>query len=145
MPDVAIDANVLVGLLDRHDSLHANAVSLLNRLDSAQREVVLLDVCVSEAISVLCRRAVQRKSNPPDLSAVLLTLRAWLEEGIEISFVQAELEEDFPEVLSVVEEYRGTVNFNDAFLVVLQRSGRIGDLASFDRPLDVVEGLRRIE
>jgi hypothetical protein len=33
MADVVVDANVLVGLMDEHDSLFAQATSLLQRLD----------------------------------------------------------------------------------------------------------------
>lgn len=145
MADVAIDAKVLVGVLDRHDTLHDSSVALLERLEDEQRKILLLDVCVAEAVSVLCRRATQRKTNPPDLSAALEAIRAWMAQGIQISFVQAELEELFLEILSLVESHGGTINFNDAFLVLLQRIGRIGELASFDRPLDEIEGFRRLE
>ncbi len=145
MADIALDANVLVGLLDRQDSLHKNAVSLLRRLVDGDRRVLLLDLCVSETVSVLCRRAAQRKSNPPDLGEALATIRSWVADGLEISFVQAELEQHIAVVLEVVERHAGVINFNDAFLVVLQRLGRIGDLATFDRNFDEVEGFLRIE
>jgi predicted nucleic acid-binding protein len=47
------------------------------------------------------------------------------------------------DILDVVETTGGLLNVNDALLVVLQREGVIGDLASFDSGFDVVKGFRR--
>jgi len=38
----------------------------------------------------------------------------------------------------------GALNYNDAVLVVLQRRGAIGDVASFDVLLDVADSVRRL-
>jgi predicted nucleic acid-binding protein len=144
MPDVALDANVLVGLLDQRDTLHLEAESLVRDLAVQGRRVLLLDVCVSEAISVLCRRAAQRKTDPPDLDHVMATVKAWHQDG-QMTFVQQQVERCFLTILGVVEISRGVLNFNDAFLAVLQREDQIGDVASFDRALDEASGFRRIE
>lgn len=40
---------------------------------------------------------------------------------------------------------QGTLNFNDALLVVLRREGVIDSVASFDQGFDQVEGFGRIE
>ena len=44
MPDVALDTNVLVGMFDGGDSLHAKAMALAARLQAAGDRPVLLDV-----------------------------------------------------------------------------------------------------
>jgi predicted nucleic acid-binding protein len=49
-----------------------------------------------------------------------------------------------PTVLDVVQETGGKVNVNDALLVVLQREGSIGEVASFDQKLDTASGFRRV-
>lgn len=144
MADIAVDANILVGLLDQNDSLHIPAETLLRRLSSAGEPILLLDLCVSEALSVLCRRATQRRMSPPDLDVICGTVRAWYDAG-QITFVQEESEAQFTSIVDIVHGSRGALNFNDAFLAVLQREGRIGAVASFDRNLDAVEGFRRIE
>ena len=64
MGDVVLDANVLVGYFDAHDAQHARASALIERLEAEGHEGVLLDVLVAEAVSVLCRRARERKSSP---------------------------------------------------------------------------------
>jgi predicted nucleic acid-binding protein len=144
MAEIAVDANVLVGLLDRHDTLHARSDFLLRRLAEDKRQILLLDICVTEALSVLCRRAAQRRTNPPDLEHVFLTVRAW-HDARRVTFVQEDIERYFAAILDVAQESRGTLNFNDAFLVVLQRERRIGDVASFDRTLDTAKDFRRVE
>jgi hypothetical protein len=86
MADVVIDANVLVGLLDENDSLFAQATALLARLDAEGHVPIVLDVLLGEAVSVLCRRATERKTSPPDLSRAIDQARRWLDGG-EVAFV----------------------------------------------------------
>jgi predicted nucleic acid-binding protein len=57
--------------------------------------------------------------------------------------VGSALQTRFDEVLGVVRATDGALNVNDALLVVLQRDGEVGDLASFDADFDLVEGFRR--
>jgi len=143
MADVVLDANVLVGLMDGSDVLATRAGELLARLQASGLRPVLLDICVGEAVSVICRRAQQRKTNPPDLSAAVARIRAAAERG-EIRFVAKESERLLPEILSIVNATGGVVNFNDALLVALQRAGDIDEVVSFDQGLDAAAGFRRI-
>ena len=57
-------------------------------------------------------------------------------EGGELAYVGSDYERLFPAILDVIDETGGKVNVNDALLVVLQREGSIGDVASFDAKLD---------
>lgn len=143
MGDVVLDANVLVGYLDAHDVQHARASALIERLEAEGHEGVLLDVLVAEAVSVLCRRARERKSSPPNLTAVLDHIRRWHEEG-EIEPGSSDVPRFFVDILNVIEESAGALNFNDALLVVLQRNAMIDDVASFDEGFDKVDGFRRL-
>lgn len=70
MSDIVLDASVLVGLLDQNDSLHQRSTELLARMQRDGHRPVMLDVIVAEMVSALCRRAMQRKSSPPDLGRV---------------------------------------------------------------------------
>ncbi|HEX2878698.1 MAG TPA: PIN domain-containing protein, partial [Polyangiaceae bacterium] len=121
MADVVLDANVIIGVLDAQDSLHEAAKGVLATLVQRGSNQVLLDAMVGEAVSVLCRRAAQRKSAPPDLSGILQRVRAWYEAG-QISFIQGTIEVHFSAILGEVEKAEGKLNFNDALLVVLQRA-----------------------
>jgi predicted nucleic acid-binding protein len=142
MAEVVLDANILVAWLDEGDSQHARASVLLDRLEQDGHQVVLLDILLSEAISVLCRRARERRE-PPDLSLILEVAKRWVREDA-VRWVAAEAEVLFEDVLGVVEETSGRLNFNDGLLVVLQRLALIDDLASLDSGFDVVKDFRRI-
>jgi hypothetical protein len=70
-PEVALDANVLVGLFDPGDSLHENAIALIDEIGETGVAIVSLDFIVEEALSVLCRRSQQRKGHPPNLLSAI--------------------------------------------------------------------------
>jgi predicted nucleic acid-binding protein len=134
MSDVVLDANVLLGLLDRNDSLHERATQLLAQMQHDGDQPVMLDVVIAETVSVLCRRATQRKSGPFDLRSVRDQIHAWLAAGV-VTFVHDAVAELFEEIVDATEASGGVLNFNDAALVLLQREGTIGDVATFDANL----------
>jgi predicted nucleic acid-binding protein len=143
MADVVLDANVLVGLLDARDALHQRALALVVRLECDGYAPVLLDVCVNEALSVLCRRAEQRRYQPPEMRTIFVAARAWYERE-EIFWITPHIEHLMTEVLEVAAGSQGQLNINDALLVVLQREEIIGEVASFDTDFDAVAGFRRV-
>lgn len=143
MADVVLDANVIVGWLDAGDVLAPRATALLQQLRANGTHPILLDICIGEAVSVICRRARERKSGAPDLTTVLAVIRGASERG-EVQFVARQAEPMMPLILDIIEATSGSLNFNDALLVALQRRGLIADVASFDQGLDKADGFRRI-
>jgi predicted nucleic acid-binding protein len=139
--EVVLDANVIVAQLDRADVFSERAHELGRRLRDDGAEIVLLDVPVGEAISVICRRARERRSLKPNVEVSLATVRNWAEAGV-IRWVAGEGKRLIGSILDVI---GAKLNFNDALLVVLQREGLIGEVASFDRGFDVLPDFRRIE
>jgi len=75
--------------------------------------------------------------------AALATIRSAAERG-EIRFIARDAERLLPDILGIIEVTFGALNFNDALLVALQRTGAIGEVASFDKGLDSASGFRRI-
>lgn len=144
MADVVLDANVLVALLYDGDVHHRKAESLIDRLEADGNDIVMLDVLVFEAISVLCRRARERRTSPPDLTKALDAVAAWFEAG-HVRAVAEQLTPWVGEVLDVVRETDGLLNVNDAFVVVLARHRLIDGLATFDTGFDAVVDLRRFD
>ena len=142
--EVVLDANVIVAQLDRADVFSERAHELGRRLRDDGAEIVLLDVPVSEAISVICRRARERQSLKPNVDVSLATVRNWAEAGF-IRWVAGEGKRLIGSILDVIGETGARLNFNDALLVVLQREGLIGEVASFDRGCDVLPDFRRVE
>ncbi len=74
---VVLDANVIVGLLYEEDAKQADACALVERIGAAGREVDLVDFLVLEAVSVLGRRADQRKTTPPDFAECMRVVGSW--------------------------------------------------------------------
>jgi predicted nucleic acid-binding protein len=81
MAEVVLDANIIIAQSDRSDALHARAIDLVARLERDGHRPVLIDVLVAEAISVLCRRARERKANPPGLGVILDGFRLAADAG----------------------------------------------------------------
>lgn len=73
MADVVLDANVIVGWLDKSDVHNRRATELIERLKQDGHAALLLDVFVSEAVSVICRRARERR---PTRSTCSMPLRS---------------------------------------------------------------------
>lgn len=53
---IAIDASVLVAIINPNDLWHTQAKTLINRLDEVEFTPVNFDCAVTEAVSVLVRR-----------------------------------------------------------------------------------------
>lgn len=143
MAEVVLDANVLVALLYDGDVHHARARALAASLEEAGHSLVLLDVLVFEAVSVLCRRARERKTRPPDLDTALDAVRGWLAGG-HVRFIGEDARRIARDALDVIHETSGVLNFTDALLVVLARERAFDSLASFDKGFDVVSGFSRL-
>jgi predicted nucleic acid-binding protein len=141
MADVVVDANVIVGYLDRNDSVHARASAVFDELERSSDGVELLSFLVAEAVSVLARRSVERRSSPPAMSQVLAVVRSWIEDEA-ITFIEGDERELFAAAVSVVNDSAGKLNFNDALLVVLQGDGLVGEIVTFDAGLAAFPGLR---
>ncbi len=141
--EVVVDANVIVAQLDGTDAFSESARILSERLRNEGAELILLDVLVNEAVSVICRRSRERRHAPPNLESVLSIVRNWVDQGA-IRWIASEAERLAGSILDVIRETNGKLNFNDAFLVALQRDELIDDVASFDQGFDKVSGFRRV-
>lgn len=114
-------------------------------------DAAIVDICLGEAISVLCRRSRERRGGsggpglakaPPDLRGALERVRQWTSDG-DIAWVSDHAQRLAAEVVDVIDATLGRLNWNDALLVVLQREAIIGEVASFDEGFDAVPSFRR--
>lgn len=131
MTEVVLDANVIVALLYAADAQHVRACKLVDRLEASGSTPVFVDFLVFEALSVLCRRATERKTDAPDLNIALQTIRVWFDSS-EIRFLAGEAQRLGSAILDVVAETQGRLNANDALLVALSREQKLAGLATFD-------------
>lgn len=65
-------------------------------------------------------------------------------EPSAIMWVGSEAERLYEDILDLVASTGGKLNFNDAFIAVLQKEGRMGPVATFDAGFDAVPGFVRV-
>lgn len=61
-----------------------------------------------------------------------------------MTFVHDAVADMFEDVVDEAQRSGGVLNFNDAALVLLQRAGSIGEVATFDRNLAGAVGFRAV-
>ncbi len=137
---VLVDTSFLVAQLDERDVHHQAARAIHELLRKRDAAYVYLDCVVNETVTVLARRAAERKADP---RAIIRRLR----EAIPVEMLDwtgPELPALWEQVLETMEEYRGRLSFHDCLLVLVSRRGGIEWLAGFDQSFDALGGIKRI-
>ena len=142
MAIVAIDTNVLVGLLDERDKWHDTAVGIRDALDRVGAELVYFDCVLNEAISVLARRTHEQRR--PEQFDLLLDQLARLIPVRDITWVSGEIQRLYNEVVGLVRSSAGELNFHDALMALICRGRGISVLVSFDQDFDQIDWLTRV-
>ena len=141
-PEVVIDTSVLVGLIDREDTWHDAAGTLRNALKASQVRLVYFDCVVNEAISVLARRAKERKhvDQFPDLLERLLSQVP--QESI--TWISVAIKRLYRQIMDLVRDTSGDLNFHDALIASGCRDLGIKWVATFDSDFDKIKWLKRL-
>ena len=129
-----IDSSILVALLDHTDVYHKYVLGLDILNDSGQ--VILLDFILQETLTVLCRRAHQKKNH-------LLRLRVidafkQLINGYEVIYIGATSQDYFPEIIAAMKRQSEFISFHDYWLVFAARDLQISTIVSLDRALNSI-------
>ena len=137
-----VDTNVLVALLDNHDKWHRSAKKLIASLEARQMSVIYFDCMINETISVLARRAEEQK-RADQFPALLDELMQHVPEET-ITWVSVEVKRLYPEIVGLVRNTSGALNFHDALIAVFCKE--IGDVGiiSFDEDFDQIGWLSRV-
>lgn len=142
MAIAVIDANVLVGPLDDHDSWYDVAVAIRDALEGAGAELVYFDCVLNEAISVLARRAHEQRR--PEQFDALLDRLAELIPADDITWVSGEIQRLYNQIVELVRNSAGELNFHDALLALVCREQDVSVVVSFDEDFDRVDWLTRV-
>lgn len=138
---VIIDSSVLVGLLNQFD-LHAQrAVDLFNAIKATSVMPAYLDCVVIESISVISRR-LREKKRSQHLNQFFANLPAYIPPD-EIVWVLPQLRSMYDEVLELMEQTNGELNFHDALIALICKQENIKYIASFDTDFDQIPWLTR--
>jgi len=143
MNRVVIDTNVLVALVDSRDKWHVQARAILDTLEAHDAHVMYLDCVLNETISVLARRSEEQKRVGEFVALAETALR----QAPETSIVWASLETYrlYSEIIALVKQTQGALNFHDALIASLCREWEVTLLLSFDKDFDSIRWLTRIE
>lgn len=141
---VVIDTNILVALVDRQDKWHAKANALREAFKAENAGLVYFDPVINEAFSVLGRRAKEQKRSKQEISDLFETL-SFLVPKEAITWVSPGIRRLYEQVVALIRDTHGELNFHDAVIVLNCRSCGIKIIASFDRDFDQVEWLTRME
>jgi len=137
---VLVDASFLVAQLDERDLHHQTAKALHELFRRRDVAYIYLDCVVNEAVTVLARRALERKVDP---RPIIRRLRREIPTEM-LDWTGPELPRLWERALDTLEEYKGRLSFHDCLLVLVSKEGGIEWVASFDQRLDQVSGLKRV-
>ena len=137
---VIVDTSFLVAQLDELDVHHQTAKALHELFRKRDVAYIYLDCVVNETVTVLARRALDRKLDP---IPIIKRLRREIPQNI-LDWSGTELPRLWEQVLNTLEMFKARLSFNDCLLVIVSWEGGIQWIASFDRGFDQVRGLKRV-
>ena len=139
---IGLDTSFVVGLIDDKDVWHVQALALQTAMAAGNSQAYIFDGVLAEVISTLARRT-HEKRRTADLPTLLAQIRARFPTR-SITWLYPDLPRLYDQVLALVEQSSGELNFNDALLALSCRNRGIPYLASFDADFDTVAWLKRL-
>jgi len=142
MTKAILDSSFLVALIDEKDRWRNTAVLIQKALKKKKARLVYLDCAVNEMISVIARR-LEEKGRSQEFTLALQKMEQAI-PAKRITWMYPEVRRLYPEILIVIKEHEGKLNFHDALMVLAAREMDIPHIVSFDQDFDEVEGIERI-
>lgn len=139
---IGLDTNLIIGMLDDKDVWHAPTLDLLSAVEAHGIEPIVFDCVLAEAISILARR-IHEKRRTIQVSALRSRLKAEFPTR-SILWLYPDLPSLWEDIIALVRETEGELNFNDALIALSCRNRNIPFLASFDADFDRLDWLKRI-
>ena len=140
--NVALDASVLVALLNPNDVWHDRALALQEAVMHAKATVVYFDCAVAESISAVARR-LHEKGRSVEVERLLEQLETQVPRDL-ITWILPDVPRLYGEAIGLVRSSQGELNFNDALISLACRERHIEAIASFDPDFDKVTWLKRV-
>ena len=137
---ILVDTSFLVAQLDERDVHHQTAKALHELFRKREVAYIYLDCVVIETVTVLARRALERKVDP---RPIIKRLRKEIPTEM-LDWTGPELPRLWERALDTLEAYKGRLSFHDCLLVLVCQEGSIEWIASFDQSFDKVSGVKRV-
>jgi predicted nucleic acid-binding protein len=139
---IGLDTSFVIGLLDERDVWHRPAIELYSALQAKDFRPYIFDCVIAEVISTLARR-IHEKRREAEFSTILGQLRKQFPTK-SITWLYPDLPRLYEDVVTLVDQSRGALNFNDALIAISCQSRKIPLLASFDSDFDQIDWLKRV-
>lgn len=123
------DSNFFIGLLDKKDKWHDQALALS---ESINEEMMVSDLVISESVTLAGSRSGGKAGQK---------LYQFFVDNCRIEYVDEDI---LREGMEVFLRYGGKLSLPDSVSVVLMRRKGISRIASFDSDFDRVDGIRRV-
>jgi predicted nucleic acid-binding protein len=140
--NVVIDSSVLVALLASHDQWHEQAKALWQAIKDNGHVGLYLDCVVAETASTATRR-LREKRRYDEVADLLNRLEAEITLA-DITWVLPDVPALYPNIMALIRDTAGELNFNDALIALACRERDIPAIASFDLDFDRLPWLRRL-
>lgn len=140
---IFMDTNFIVSFLDEKDVLHKKAVELHHQKIANHTEIFLSDVILNEVHSVLARKNSEGKYNPDFLKKFMEKFNEFLQDKPILCLYEI-LTENYKNVLRLLKESQGRLNFHDCLIAIFLKEVPRVKLVSFDSDFDHVPWIRRI-
>jgi predicted nucleic acid-binding protein len=123
------DSNFFIGLLDKKDKWHDQALALSEIINE---EMMVSDLVISESVTLAGSRSGGKAGQK---------LYEFFVDNCHIEYVEEDI---LREGMEVFLRYDGKLSIPDSVSVVLMRRKGISRIASFDSDFDRVDGIRRV-
>jgi predicted nucleic acid-binding protein len=140
--EIAIDSSVMVGLLVPNDHRHVQAVSLWEAIESGGHTGIYFDCVAAETVSVALRRLHERRL-VNEIGPFLNQFDSQIPPEV-ITWVLPDVSRLYSEIIGLIRDTSGTLNFNDGLIALACRERGIPAIASFDEDFDRVSWLQRL-
>ncbi len=137
---VLVDASFLVVQLDERDVHHRAARALHEEFRAREAAYIYLDFVVNETVTVLARRARERKL---ESKPIIRRVRSELPVA-QLAWTGSEVPRLWERALDTLEEHQGHLSLNDCLLTLIAQEGGVQWVASFDKGFDRVPGIKLI-
>jgi predicted nucleic acid-binding protein len=140
--DIVIDTNALVAQVDARDKWHSKVQVISSKLKISGYTSVYFDCIMNETISILARRT-EEQGRPDEFNSALSNLKKKVPKQL-ITWVSQETQRLYDDIVALVEQTIGKLNFHDALIALCCKELDIKFILSFDKDFDDIDWLTRI-
>jgi predicted nucleic acid-binding protein len=142
MTNILIDTNCFVSLLDKSDKWNKTSVEIYAELNKLNVNLLITDIVLNEAINVICKR-LENKGRSNEMKDFLGLIEKKFTSD-SIVWISEEIKKYHHQIIRLVSDNNGLLNYNDCFLIVYMQKNKIKNIVSFDNDFDSIDDINRI-